>query len=60
MPFFSKKPKTVRIVMQLFFKINVCVSTLEAELDFAVKSTTNGKRLLDNVNYLVSKLLCDN
>lgn len=46
--------------MQLFFKINVCVSTLEAELDFAVKSTTNGKRLLDNVNYLVSKLLCDN
>nr|CDS33033.2 radixin [Hymenolepis microstoma] len=30
-------------------KINVCVSTLEAELDFAVKSTTNGKRLLENV-----------
>ncbi|KAL5104928.1 Radixin [Taenia crassiceps] len=30
-------------------KINVCVSTLEAELDFAVKSSTNGKRLLDNV-----------
>lgn len=39
MLFFSKKPKT----------INVCVSTLEAELDFAVKSSTNGKRLLDNV-----------
>ncbi|KAM7536833.1 hypothetical protein Aperf_G00000086207 [Anoplocephala perfoliata] len=30
-------------------RINVCVSTLEAELDFEVKATTNGKRLLENV-----------